>query len=130
MGDSLRWVVDTGGVTVGDRVVIQGGGPQGIGAVIAAREAGASQVIATGLAADADRLAVAKMLGADATLEIEATPVVEGVRELTGDREVPVVSDRLAWKEIRWQGSSRARVATRSAPCLSWRPAATQSSGS
>jgi threonine dehydrogenase-like Zn-dependent dehydrogenase len=52
--------------------------------VIAAREAGARQVVVTGLGRDAEKLALARTLGADATVDVEASDVVEAVREATG----------------------------------------------
>jgi alcohol dehydrogenase len=141
LGDSIRWVRDVGGVTIGDTVVIQGVGPQGLCAVVAARASGAATVIATGLGRDRRRLEMALELGADAAIDVEREPVVEAVQRvtggrladvvvelsgapsavqaclelarpmgsvviagLTGDREVPLRTDQLAWKELRWQG--------------------------
>ncbi len=141
LGDAIRWVRDVGGVTIGDNVVIQGVGPQGLCAVVAAREAGAAKVISTGISRDSRRLHMARELGADAAIDVEQAPLLEAVTELTegrmadvvvelsgspvavqaclelvrpmgtiviagltGDREVPLRTDRLAWKEVRMQG--------------------------
>ena len=54
--------------TVGDTVVIQGAGPIGLFCLIAAKERGAFTTIVIG--APADRLAFAKELGADVTIDI------------------------------------------------------------
>ena len=141
LGDSIRWVRDVGGVTIGDTVVVQGVGPQGLCAVVAAREAGASTVIASGISADARRLEMALELGADAAIDVEHEPLLDAVLRLgdgrladvvvelsgapsavqaclelarplgtviiaglTGNVEVPLRTDQLAWKELRWQG--------------------------
>jgi threonine dehydrogenase-like Zn-dependent dehydrogenase len=61
--------------------------------VIAAREAGASRVISTGLTRDAHKLALARELGADVTIDVEAQDPVERVMEITGGQGVDVVLD-------------------------------------
>lgn len=62
--------------TVGDTVVIQGAGPIGLMALIAAKELGAFTTIVIG--APADRLAFARELGADLTIDItEVTDAAE-----------------------------------------------------
>jgi threonine dehydrogenase-like Zn-dependent dehydrogenase len=52
--------------------------------VIAAREAGARTVVITGLGRDAEKLALARELGADAAVDVEREDVVTAVREATG----------------------------------------------
>jgi alcohol dehydrogenase len=141
LGDSIRWVRDVGGVTIGDTVVIQGVGPQGLCAVVAAREAGAATVISTGISRDQRRLEMARELGADAVVDVEQEPILDAVQRLTGGRladvvielsgapaavqaclelarprgtvviagltgnqDVPLRTDQMAWKELRWQG--------------------------
>lgn len=91
LGDSIRWVRDVGGVTIGDTVVIQGVGPQGLCAVVAAREAGAATVISTGISRDERRLEIARELGADAAVDVEQEPILEAVQRLTGGRLADVV---------------------------------------
>jgi threonine dehydrogenase-like Zn-dependent dehydrogenase len=66
----------------GDTVVVVGPGPLGFLVLLAARAAGASRLILTGLAADSDRLKVAASLGAHA-IEVDATDPAEAVRGLT-----------------------------------------------
>ena len=84
MGNGVRWVQEDGQTRIGSTVVILGPGHQGIGCVVAAKEAGASNIIVTGLAADASRLEIAKDLGADHTIIVDKEDVVEKVTELTG----------------------------------------------
>lgn len=84
LGNAFEWVARTAGVTVGDAVLILGSGQRGLAAVIAAREAGASQIIVTGLARDESRLEFAIQLGATATINTEVVDVVPRVLELTG----------------------------------------------
>jgi threonine dehydrogenase-like Zn-dependent dehydrogenase len=52
--------------------------------VIAARAVGAKQVVITGLSRDAQKLSLARELGADATVNAETEDVVAAVREVTG----------------------------------------------
>ena len=63
MGNGVRWVQSAGGANIGSVVAILGPGHVGMGAVVAAKEAGADCVIVTGLAADASRLAVCPRFG-------------------------------------------------------------------
>src|ERR687884_339587 len=62
---------------------IPGTGPRDC-CVIAARAAGARQVVVTGLGRDADKLALARELGADAAIDVEKNDVVTSVRDATG----------------------------------------------
>jgi threonine dehydrogenase-like Zn-dependent dehydrogenase len=80
----LSWAVSIPRMAPGERVVILGAGQRGLCCVIAAREAGARQVVITGLSRDATKLALARELGADVTVDVEARDVVEAVREATG----------------------------------------------
>ncbi len=57
---------------IGDTVVIQGAGPIGLMALIGAKELGAFKTIVIG--APADRLAFARELGADLTIDISEVP--------------------------------------------------------
>jgi threonine dehydrogenase-like Zn-dependent dehydrogenase len=80
----LSWAVAVPRTGPGDRVVILGAGQRGLCCVIAARAAGARQVVITGLARDAQKLALARELGADAAIDVERGDVVAQVREATG----------------------------------------------
>ena len=80
----LSWAASIPGTGPRDRVVILGAGQRGLCCVIAARAAGARQVVITGLSRDADKLALARELGADAVIDVEKHDVVSSVRDATG----------------------------------------------
>src|SRR5947207_6601016 len=80
----LSWAASIPGTGPRDRVVILGAGQHGLCCVIAARAAGARQVVVTGLGRDADKLALARELGADAAIDVEKNDVVTSVRDATG----------------------------------------------
>jgi threonine dehydrogenase-like Zn-dependent dehydrogenase len=87
----LSWAGTVPATGPGDRVVILGAGQRGLCCVIAAKEAGASKVVITGLARDAAKLALARELGADAAIDVEGGDVVAQVRDaLGGGAEVVV----------------------------------------
>lgn len=94
LADSIQWVRLDGGVAIGDTVVIQGAGQQGLCAVIAAKESGASPIILTRRSKfDKQREELARMFGADYTLSAEETDVTKAVREITGGKMADVVLD-------------------------------------
>ena len=62
LGAGFRWAVDIPDTQPGDTVVILGPGQRGLASVVACREVGAGKIIVTGLAADADKFAVAKKI--------------------------------------------------------------------
>ena len=80
----ISWAASVPRTGAGDRVVVLGAGQRGLCCVIGARAAGAKQVVITGLSRDAEKLALARELGADATVNAETEDVVERVRQLTG----------------------------------------------
>jgi threonine dehydrogenase-like Zn-dependent dehydrogenase len=71
--------------------VILGPGQRGLCAVVAAREAKATQIIVTGLGRDRHKLDLARELGADLTIDAEREDVVARVREATGGGATVVV---------------------------------------
>ena len=83
LGAGVRWAAYLGEVGLGDTVLILGPGQRGLTSVIAARAAGASTIIVTGLARDQAKLALAREFGADHTINVESEDVVERVREIT-----------------------------------------------
>jgi alcohol dehydrogenase len=93
LANAIEWLQLKGGLRVGDRVVVQGAGPQGLAATVVALESGASQVIVTGLARDAPRLALARALGAHETIVADQADVVAEVDRLTGGELADVVLD-------------------------------------
>jgi threonine dehydrogenase-like Zn-dependent dehydrogenase len=80
----LSWAGTIPATAPGDRVVILGAGQRGLCCVIAARAAGARQIVITGLSRDARKLALARELGADVTIDVEKEDVVAKAREVTG----------------------------------------------
>jgi len=80
----LSWAGTIPATGAADRVVILGAGQRGLCCVIAARAAGARQIVITGLARDAGKLALARELGADVTIDVEKEDVVARAREATG----------------------------------------------
>lgn len=93
LSNGIRWASQLPGTSIGDTVVIQGPGQQGLGCVIGASEAGAGCIIVTGLTADSKRLALAKELGAHYTVDVQKENLVGSVREVTGGRMADVVID-------------------------------------
>jgi len=73
---------ESGGVRIGDAVVIYAQGPIGLCAAIGARLMGAALVI--GVDGDDARLAMAKRMGVDVVLDYREMDVVAEVRRLTG----------------------------------------------
>jgi len=91
LGAGFRWAVELPETRPGDRVLVLGPGQRGLASVIAARAAGADTIIVTGLARDARKLALARELGADHTIDVEHEDVRVRVRELTDGRGADVV---------------------------------------
>jgi threonine dehydrogenase-like Zn-dependent dehydrogenase len=89
--NGVEWAYGYGEVGLGDAILVQGPGQQGLACVIAARAAGASCIIVSGLARDARRLEVARLLGAHHTIDVENEDLVSKVRDYTGGEGVNVV---------------------------------------
>ena len=73
---------ESGGVRIGDTVVVFAQGPIGLCATAGARLMGATTVI--GVDSDPVRLAMSRRMGADITLDFTQVDVVDEVRRLTG----------------------------------------------
>lgn len=91
LANAIEWLERKGGAAMGDRIVIQGSGPQGLAAVVVAREIGARQIIVTGLSRDAARLELARALGAHHTIVADEADVVAEVTRLTDGELADVV---------------------------------------
>jgi alcohol dehydrogenase len=91
--NAIQWLRYHAELGIGETVVIQGAGPQGLAATVIARESGASKIIVTGLARDAARLKLACEFGADHTIVADEGDLVARVRELTDGRFADVVLD-------------------------------------
>ncbi len=83
LGAGFAWGVNTPQLQGGESVAVLGCGQRGLCAVIAAREAGAGQIIVTGLARDEYKLGLAKEFGADEIINVEADDPVEAVLDAT-----------------------------------------------
>ena len=91
LSNGFEWVQREARAAYGSVVVIQGPGQQGLACVVAAKLAGAARIIISGLAGDARRLEVAKLLGADDTIVADGDALQIHVREVTGGRMADVV---------------------------------------
>jgi threonine dehydrogenase-like Zn-dependent dehydrogenase len=91
LGAGFRWAVELPETGPGDTVLVLGPGQRGLASVIASREAGASRILVSGLAADARKLALARELGADHVIDVENEDLRRRVRELTDGRGADVV---------------------------------------
>jgi len=93
LGAGFRWAVEVPDTRVGDTVVIMGPGQRGLASVIACRQAGAGTIIVTGLEADSEKLKLAKLYGADYTIDVQNEDPVRRIREITGGQGADVVVD-------------------------------------
>ncbi|MFQ5903759.1 MAG: zinc-binding dehydrogenase, partial [Candidatus Binatia bacterium] len=93
MANGFQWAVRRGGVKMGDFVLIQGPGQQGLACTFAAHHAGAARIFISGIGRDSKRLALAKRFGAHRTINVEEENVVEVVKEETGGAMADVVVD-------------------------------------
>ena len=91
LSNGLQWVMHEARAAYGNTVVIQGPGQQGLACVVAAKLAGAARIVISGLASDARRLEVARLLGADDTIVVEDGALERHVREITDGRMADVV---------------------------------------
>jgi threonine dehydrogenase-like Zn-dependent dehydrogenase len=93
LSNGIEWALLAAGVGYDSTVLIQGPGQQGLSQTVACKQAGASLIIVTGTTRDAARLDLAKKLGADYVIDIQAEDALERIREITGGKGVDVVLD-------------------------------------
>jgi alcohol dehydrogenase len=113
IANGVQWICLLGQIKVGDRILIQGMGVQGLGSIVAAREAGAKEIVICGLGGDRDRFDLARRLGADHVVNIEEADLPSLVDKLTGGKGVDIVMDvtgrpesiALALEAVRKQGT-------------------------
>lgn len=105
IANGVRWVSDVGNAKPGDTVVILGPGAHGLGCVIAAREAGAKDIVVIGLSSDTQRLEAARHLGATHTFCADKEDAVEAVGSISGEMADLVI-------EITAGAPGAARLAT------------------
>lgn len=92
MGNCIRWLREIGGCNVGDTVVISGPGQQGLASTVVAKECGARVIIA-GTSRSASRLELAKEFGADYTVNVDETDLIEFVRDVTNGEMANIFMD-------------------------------------
>ena len=91
LANGIEWAVRLGRVGALDRVVVLGCGPQGLSCGFAAREAGASEIVVTGVAGDDLRLAMAERLGVTAAVDVTDAPGVDVIRDhLSADPDLVI----------------------------------------
>lgn len=93
LGNGFEWAYLQGGVRIGEAVLIQGPGQQGLACVLAAAVAGASTIIVSGMTRDAARFDLAKKLGAHHVIDIEKQDLQQAVLDITGGDLVDLVID-------------------------------------
>src|SRR6201988_3874508 len=93
MANGGEWSLFDGGIGYNSTVLIQGPGQQGLSQTVICKQAGASLIIVTGTSKDAARLEVAKILGADHVINVEAEDPLARIKEITGGKGVDVVLD-------------------------------------
>jgi threonine dehydrogenase-like Zn-dependent dehydrogenase len=93
MANGVEWSLFDGGVGYNSTVLIQGPGQQGLSQTVICKQAGASLIIVTGTEKDAARLEVAKQLGADYVINVNAEDPLARIKEITGGEGVDVVLD-------------------------------------
>jgi threonine dehydrogenase-like Zn-dependent dehydrogenase len=91
LSNGIEWAYEYGEVRLGDAVLVQGPGQQGLACAFAAKRAGASCVIVSGLNRDTARLKMALKLGADHVIDVEREDLVARVLDCTGGEGVNVV---------------------------------------
>lgn len=93
LSNGIQWALLTAGVGYNDTVLIQGPGQQGLSQLVAAKQAGASQIIVTGTTRDKPRFDLARELGADDVIDVLTDDPREKVMDLTDGRGVDFVLD-------------------------------------
>lgn len=83
LGNAIRWLRIIGEVTIGDTVVIQGPGQQGLAGVVTARESGAANIIVIGTSIDESRMKLAREFGATYCCNIDKEDPLEVVKHIT-----------------------------------------------
>ena len=93
LANGIEWALFDSGVGYASTVLIQGPGQQGLSQVVACKQAGADLIIVTGTTKDAKRLEIAKKLGADYTIDVQAENPLERILQITAGKGVDVALD-------------------------------------
>lgn len=91
LGNGFQWTFFDAGIGPGKTLVVLGPGQQGCGCVVAAKTAGAENIIVVGLARDEHRFEIVRRLGATHTIAIDKDDARERVRQITGGQMADVV---------------------------------------
>lgn len=91
IGNGFQWAMLDGHAAPGKIVLIQGPGQQGLGCVIAAKAAGASLIVVSGLARDEHRFKVAREFGAHHTVAVDQEDLQFALMKLSGGRMADIV---------------------------------------
>ncbi len=84
IGNGVQWATRDANAGPGKTVLIIGPGQQGLGAVVGAKDAGASTIILAGMTRDRSRLELAPQLGADHVIDVEQEALLAGLRRILG----------------------------------------------
>lgn len=93
LGAGYRWAVEVPKLQVGDTLVVLGPGQRGLASVLAARQAGAGDIIVTGLERDAAKLELARKFGATHTIDVTNENAKQRIKEITGGNGADIVLD-------------------------------------
>ena len=93
LANGIEWALFDSGVGYASTVLIQGPGQQGLSQVVACKQAGADLIIVTGTRKDAKRLEIAKVLGADHTIDVQTENPLERIMQITAGKGVDVALD-------------------------------------
>lgn len=99
LSNGIQWVQSAGNCKAANAIVIQGVGQQGLAATVAAKEAGAHPIIVTGKKIDKQRFDLAKLFGADYTIDVDEEEPAERVQQITGGRMADIVLEVTATTE-------------------------------
>jgi threonine dehydrogenase-like Zn-dependent dehydrogenase len=93
MANGIQWALLDCKVGYNSTVLVQGPGQQGLSQTVACKQAGASLIVVTGTKKDAARLAVARKLGADHAIDVDAEDPLARIMAITGGEGVDVALD-------------------------------------
>ena len=82
LANGIQWALFEAGIGYGSIVLIQGPGQQGLAQIVACKQAGADCIIITGTSKDAQRLEVAKALGADYTIDVQKEDPLARIKQI------------------------------------------------
>lgn len=91
VANGVHWLFDIAGLRPGATVLVIGPGPQGLAVTAVGAAAAGLRIVVAGRPADADRLALARTVGAAATVDGDPAAVRAAVAELTGGAGVDAV---------------------------------------